>query len=368
MVALILIVPILATTMAIVSFAIVYWSFRGKPWKMKAWLIMSMFSWVPWAGLTIFMRIASEQDKALWLLRGSFIFLQLGFYCSYRFHHLMVFKPTDKRLTTFGLAILTGINIGLSINDNYLNTIKTTSGYYTDSFSTLLMIGNVSLGIWAGFWMLKSLNEMDAFSFFYGGDKDRNNLQILIFIGLIIGSITLLIFWLSQNIKADSTPFIIIMSFVIIFLGVTYGVNPISVILAPQRLWSFLIIDEYGLSIFEHQFSKDKLLPELTLIGMAISASNATIMANLESKTSINEISMGDRVIMIEKDEHMLYCLIADHSSIQLQILLKEAMKRICLHPSYRIPKPGDIYGKFEYVRNILRHIFESKQVSTKEN
>lgn len=358
----VLLVPIVSTLIALTGFIFVLISFRAKPWKMKFWLILTTFSFITWAGLTIFMRIADSHQEALWLLRGSFISLQISFYAAYRFHHLMTFRPSDNRIATFGLAALTGFNIALALNTNHLDTLVDVSGkYYVDSFGPLLLTTNVVLGVWAGYFVFQALNEMDAFALFYDKKGIRNTVPIFLFASVILFAIITLGLWLAQGRSKDTTGFMSIMDLAIVFFGYTYGVNPTSKILAPQRIWSFLIVDANGLSVFEHHFSYEETIGELTLLAMALVASNSTIQANLDSKTAINEISMDDRTILVEVHNTMLFCLIADHSSIQLQIELKELVKRIVKHKNYRKPRLGEEFGIYSYTDAILKEIFGSK-------
>ncbi|OLS26485.1 MAG: hypothetical protein HeimC2_15020 [Candidatus Heimdallarchaeota archaeon LC_2] len=361
----VLIVPIVSTLLALAGFVFVLISFRAKPWKMKFWLIVTTFSFIPWAGLTIFMRLANSHDQALWLLRGSFISLQISFYAAYRFHHLMTFRPSDNRIATFGLAALTGFNIALAINPTHLDTLVDASGkYYVDIFGPLLLTTNVILGAWAGYFVFQALNEMDAFALFYDKKGIRNTIPIFLFASVILFAIITLTLWLAQGRSTDTTAFMSIMDLAIVFFGYTYGVNPTSKILAPQRIWSFIIVDINGISVYEHHFSEKEKIGELTLLAMALAASNSTIIANLESKTAINEISMEDRTILIEENDTMLFCLVADHSSIQLQIELKELVKRIVEHKKFRKPRLGEVFGIYSYTDGILKEIFGSKMGS----
>jgi len=362
LVAIVLLVPILSTIIATIGFIFVMIGFRAKPWKMKFWLIMTTFFFIPWAGLTILMRTANTHEQALWLLRVSFISLQISFYSAYRFHHLMTYRPTDNRLSTFGLATLTGLNIALAIDTSNLDTIKdTTNQYYVDVFGSSLLITNVILGAWSGYFVFNALKEMDAFALFYDKKGIRNTVPIFLFLSVIGFAFFALGFWITQNRSTDSTPFMIIMDFAIVFFGYTYGVNPTSKILAPQRLWSFIIIDQNGLSVYEHHFSHDQKIGELPLLAMGIMALNATIKMNLNSPSPVNEVSMEDRTILVRERSNLLFCLIADHSSLQLQIELIELTNRIVNNLKFRNPRLGEEYGIYSYTDKILTEIFGSK-------
>ncbi|MCE7737679.1 MAG: hypothetical protein GPJ54_22500 [Candidatus Heimdallarchaeota archaeon] len=354
--------PIISTIIAAIGFIFVMISFRAKPWKMKFWLMLTTFSFIPWAGLTILMRTANSHDQALWLLRGSFIFLQISFYSAYRFHHLMTYRSTDDRLSTFGLATLTGFNIALAIDTSNLDTVRDASNqYYVDLFGTSLLITNVILGAWSGYFVFTALNEMDAFAVFYDKKGRRNTIPIFLFLSVIGIAFFALVFWITQDRSIDSTPFMIIMDLAIIFFGYTYGVNPTSKILAPQRIWSFMIIDQNGLSVYEHHFSHNQTIGELPLLAMGVMATNSTIKMHLNSPSSVDEVSMEDRTILVKERSNLLFCLVADHSSIQLQIELIELTNRIVDHNEFRVPRLGEEYGIYEYTNKLLTEVFGSK-------
>jgi hypothetical protein len=329
---------------------------------MKFWLIATAFFFITWAGLTILMRIANNYNQAIWLLRGSFFSLQLSFYSSYRFHHLMTYRPTDNRLATFGLATLTGLNISLALDISNLDALKDSSGeYYVDLFGSTLLITNIILGAWSGYYVFMALNEMDAFALFYDNKGVRNTIPIFLFLSVIIFAFVALALWLAQGRSTDSTPFMIIMDLAIIFFGYTYGINPTSKILAPQRLWSFMIVDPTGLSVYEHHFSTDHTIGELPLIAMGLVACNSTIKVNLNSKSPVNEVSMEDRTILVREKADLLFCLVADHSSIQLQIELIEIVNRIVIHKKFRKPRLGEEFGIYSYTNELVREVFGSK-------
>jgi len=359
---LVLIAPIISLVIAILGFFLIFWSFNDKPWSMKFWIIVSSFFFIPWSGFTVAMRLTDSKDASLWYLRISFISLLIALYGAYRFHHLMVYKQSDNRFETFGLAILMGINIALTMDKRFLHSVITKEGYFTDEFDPILMIPNIAFGTWATFWTFKSLNEMDAFSLFYDEEGSRNPIPILGIGALIIIAILTMVYWLVQD-RSDSTPFILIISIALIFLMITYGLNPTSTILAPQRIWSFLMINSSGLPIYEHHFNKEGKSGELSLFAMAITASNTIIRNELNSKSDVNVISLENRTVLITRTDEIVFCLMADHRSIQLEILLEEAKRRIIDHPSFSTPKLGDYYGKYKFVESLISEMFSTRKL-----
>ncbi|MCH8908161.1 MAG: hypothetical protein IH840_13815 [Candidatus Heimdallarchaeota archaeon] len=357
--------PIVAFVVSIIFFLLITYSFHSKPWNLKGWLISSVFLWMPWSGFTILLRYASSENLAIWYLRFSFISLQVLLYASYRFHHLMVFKPTDNRFATFGLAIITGFNIVLSFDQTYLH-VKSVGEYYTDSFHPLLMITNIVGANWGIYWVIRALSRMDALALFYDKRGRQKAIPIFFLISLMGATVLLSIIWLFSNERTDSTPFILIVIFGFIFIGVTYGINPNSTILAPQRLWGFLIVTNAGLPVFEHHFSKDERIGELALIAMAITASNTIVVSHFASDSYVNEVVLEDRAILIEQVDELMFCLIADYSSLQLQIVLNEAVKRIVEHIDFKPTYLGDKYGKFSYVDQIIRDIFQTSSLESR--
>ena len=361
----VLLIPIIATVIATLTFLLVFFSFYSKPWKLKGWLLTGLFFFIPWAGFTVLMRLAPNENDALWLLRLSFISSQISYYSSYRFHHLMVYKPTDNRIATFGLAALSGICIGLTFSTNNLKVVVASNKYYTDQFGPFLMLPNILVGTWAAYFTFKALSQMDAFALFYDDEGRRNTIPIFMFGGLIIIAFITMAAWFVQGGSSDSSPFILIIALALIFLGITYGINPTSKILAPQRLWSFLIVHTSGLPVYEHHFAKEERIGELALVAMAITASNTTIQANLNSNSPVDEISMEDRGIIIEFTSDLLFCLVVDHNSLQLQIEMEVLVNRIINHPEFTIPDAGGEYGKFAYVDDVIKEVFESKTIES---
>lgn len=313
---------------ATASASVVFYAFRSKPLNIKQWLFVFVGGWVPWSGFTVLMRIAPGEELALWFLRGSFISLQVLSYANFRFHHMLVFRNSDNRFASFGMAALMGFNIMSSFNPLLLSVQLTPSGlYWVDLFHPLLLVSNLVLNAWSAIWAVGALRALNLFSTFYNPDGTRKVGQITAAIILPSSLPILLIFWILQvntDVAPDVTLFIVLSIFITPFLAWTYGIRPISTILTPQRLWSFVVISASGIPIYERDFSKTERIGDLILFSGALNATNIMVQIELSSQSSLELVSMEDREVMIRSYENYLFCLIVDHESPQLDNVLDE--------------------------------------------
>lgn len=335
----ILLGPILATIVAFFALLLILYRFKNQTWSVKQWLISSMVLFVMWAALTIIMRLAPNKLIALWFLRGSFISLQVATYSIYRFHYLLVFRKTENRIATFGMATLVGLNTALSFNPYFLDAVKTVNGLYTDSFNLILLLLSLGFNLWAGLWVVRSLRRLDLFSSFYTPEGKRKTGQVIfsiIILGILIIGLSI---WIGYSIGAQKTPDSTIFIFISLltngFLGYTYGYRPITNTLSPQRIWSFLVIDGTGIPVYDKSFGRVNRIGNEILFAGALNAVNSVLKYKLQSQSSLNSITMEDRAVMIRNKENFLFCLIVDYETLQFEILLEEITERIANNPLF---------------------------------
>lgn len=365
MVSMILLIPIIALLFATVSFLFVVRIYWNKPWGLKIWLLVFAFGWIPWSGFTVLMRLADSEYMAQIYLRASFISLQILSYAVYRFHYLLMHKMSSNRLATFGLAILTGFNISMSFNSQMLGVLYI-DGYWVDQFSLQLLTTNLLLNFTAGWWAVKTLRQMNVFSSFYN-EKGSNYKRILTSFVIIFLMPVFLVLWMlnleNSHSIPDSTIFILISIPVTSFVGYTYGFHPISEMLAPQRLWSFIIINQSGLPIYEKNFGINDSISDVTLFSGAINVTNIIIKRQFGSASAIELISLDDRAILIAQREGYLFCLVVDHSTHQLQYVLENLTDQIYLHDGFTkiVDRQGAISGG-QYIDSLLTKLLSAKR------
>jgi len=352
--------PVIATIVSTINFLLVLNNFRGKPWNFKIWLIASMFFWIPWAGSTVLMRLAETRGEALLYLQISYISSYITFYSLYRFHN-MLDQRRGSKFFSFFIAVYMGINVALGVNSKYLSVIQTADGqYFTDSFSSTLFILHVVFTIVVATLVFLALRDMNALTLFYSSSESKSRLKIAFALVIIaIEVFLLLVFFLSGG-RQDSTAFLLFSILITSFLGVIYGVRPISSILAPQRLWSYFIVDKSGLPLYEYHFSDTENIGDLALISGAINASNATIMSYMRSKKNVEEVELDDRVILIENHDDLLYCVVADSSTQQLQIIHQEVSTRIANDESVISRLNDQTEQETDFVEQLVKNGFSA--------
>jgi len=173
----------------------------------------------------------------------------------------------------------------------------------------------------------------------------------------------ILVWWVisgdDSGVAPDVTGFILLSVFVTSFLGITYGLRPVSDILVPQRIWSFVIISDAGLPLYERDFSKVEQIGDLILFASALSSVNTVIMAQLRSKTPLQLILMEDRATMIFVEDNFMFCLVADHDTLQLEIALDEIVSRIKAHPNF-VKLKLNSQTNTNFIDAILDELFKS--------
>jgi hypothetical protein len=237
------------------------------------------------------------------------------------------------------MASLMGFNIISSFNPALLSVQLTPSGlYWVDLFSPMLLVSNLLLNVWSARWSIRAIRALNLFSTFYNPDGSRKIAQTSLAI-ILPGLIPfLLVIWLLQinpDVSPDVTLFIFLSIFITTFIGWTYGLRPISTILSPQRLWSFLVINAAGIPIYEKRFSKNQSIGDLTLFSGALNASNTMVKLELNSTSSLELVSMEDREVMIRSQDPFLFCLIVDHESSQLDNVLDQIANSLSSNEKY---------------------------------
>ncbi len=332
----VIIAPVGALIIAILGLVLVYRSTRSQSLGVKLWLLIFMATWIPWSGATIMMRFASNETLAIIYLRISLISLQIAYFALFRFHHLLVFRTTDRRFSSIIVTVLVSFNIALAFNKNMLGVNKI-GDFYTDSFHILMQLSNLFAAGWAGTEAFKALRELDMFSTFYTPDGERKPFQMLFSLGILLLSFIILIVWIAQagpvGVSPDATLFIFFSWLVIGYFAFTYGVRPLSTILSPQRVWAFIVIDYSGIPIFTKSFSEAH---DYVLFAGAIKAANSMIQIRFNSPTSIDLVTFDDRAVMVRTVNDLLFCLVVDHNSAQFEIILNDIVSRIILHDEYK--------------------------------
>lgn len=359
------IAPLGSIIFAITGFIVILQAMRTQSWKVKRWLIIFMFSWIPWSGFTMATRFASSSEFALLFLRLSFIFLQLAFLSLYRFHHILVFRTTDRRFTGFLVEFFVSLNIVMSLNPQMLGVIKV-GEYYTDSFHAFLQLTNLALALIAGVQTYRALRELDIFSGFFNSEGKRSTGQM--FLGFIILLITIgvLFVWMFQDLPEGATPdatlFIFLSWAVILYLTITYGIRPLSTILSPQRIWSILLINsKSGLPIFSKSFEGVQHGPDYILFAGAINAANTMFQLQLNSPSSLNLVTLEDRAVMIHTQDDLHFCIVVDHYSAHFELLLKAIVDKIRAHKKYKEIDIFDPHLKTEFMDPVLTDLLEVK-------
>ncbi len=334
----VVILPLGAFIISLIAILFVYRAFITQPWRLKRTLIIGMFFWIPWSGFTVLMRYTDNSKLALLYLRISFLSLQILSFSLYRFHYLLVHNFTDIQTSYFVMAALTGFNIGMSFNEKFLY-ISQINGVYSDTFHPILLITNLSVNTLAAYWIIKALRNLNLFAGFYGENKTIKVIQITIAIVLSSMMSIFFIVWIilgKTGERPDSSLFIALSWFIISFLAYVYGLDPISKMVTPQRIWNFIIINESGIPIFDISFSKDIKDYYAVAISGLIFATNAIMKEQLKQKGSLKSVTLKDRAIMINSINNLMFCLIIDHLSTQFEIILQEISNRILSSENFK--------------------------------
>lgn len=332
-----------ALVIAIIASILIIRRFQSQTWAVKKWLVICIFSWIPWSGMTVMMRLTDNQESALMFLRISFTSLQLAFFGMYRFHFILTFKSTDRRYSSYGMAILVAFNILSGWNERLLGVVRTENGlYFTDSFHSLLIVTNLLAAAWTGYQTLGALRDLHLFSNFFSPNRERNPLQIFAAILIFFVMFIVLIVWVmgdTSGAKPDTTIFIFFAWSVISFMAYTYGIRPLSRILSPQRIWAFIVINSRsGLPIYSKSFNSE--IEDdgggFLMFSGALNATNTIIKHHLNSPSSINLVTLDDKAVLVHQEKDVLFCLMIDHASAQFEIILDVLVNRITNHLEFQ--------------------------------
>ena len=67
---------------------------------------------------------------------------------------------------------------------------------------------------------------------------------------------------------------------------------------------------------------------------------------------------------MIEQRDANMFCLVADHGSSHLHLLLKEITDQILKNPKYLSDQVSGIIPNLDFIDNILNSLFSSELIS----
>ena len=306
------------------------------------------------------MRFADTYEQALLWLRLSFLSLVVDIYAMFRFHYILGYKKSGSRFDLYGMTLLMGLISGLTLNPIFLTAFQT-NGFWTDLFNPFLLVVFVLYASWTGTWVFRAFRDMDIFSTFYSPDGTRKTGLVVFSLVLIVSTIVVLILWLiitGAGTTSDSTPFMIVATLIIIYLTITYGLNPISSILSPQRLWAFIIIDHGGLPVYQKAFSKEQQIGDLTLFSGAIYSINLMIKSFDEEMQDAEIIKMEDRVALLKAHDEFLFCLVADFDTLQLEGFLEDLKHLITSHPKYgELKKQRHVVAANEFIDEIIHNL-----------
>ncbi|MBD3192435.1 MAG: hypothetical protein GF308_17480 [Candidatus Heimdallarchaeota archaeon] len=118
--------------------------------------------------------------------------------------------------------------------------------------------------------------------------------------------------------------------FVVIGFGIValaYLKSPTQIYFAPISAYYLLVIDNNGVPLLSHNFfegGEEALTLDSALISGALSGIISLLKEALESKHTPNIVHFRDRILLLEKTESALFCVIADRDSMVLRSALKD--------------------------------------------
>lgn len=220
----------------------------------------------------------------------------------------------------FGGITLASLWFGNFVTVNY----SSTGGWNTDyqlSFYFILLVYLVIVYILMFIMLFRGLRKAQ-------NQQQRQQIWIII-LGLAIASIggTLVNFLLNLLFPnlGDLDLIFVVIGFGIVALA--YLRSPTQIYFAPTSAYHLLVIDNNGVPLLSHNFfegGEEALTLDSALISGALSGIISLLKEALESDSPPKIIHFGDRLLLLEKTESALFCVIADQDSMVLRAALRD--------------------------------------------
>ena len=283
-------------------------------------------------------------------------------YGLYRFHIILTRREQANSPLHYFLLIITGINVCSSYNQNFYIPALNADGYWVDEFTQMFFLMHFLYTIIIGTLILKALREVHSFALFYQSNR-KYNLSLLILGGLILGVLGFLIVFRSlQATQEGGAPFLLINMIITTYFGIIYGIYPLSKVLVPQKIWSFLIINKSGLPIYEKSFS-DERIGENILIAGALYASRLLFADKLDGQL-LREVQLKDRIILMKGFNDLVFTIIAEYQSPQLEMGLDELIHAIGSDRHFRVSDMDHKQIEENYIEMHVQNILGSSSLA----